>query len=103
MEKPSTSPSPSSRLIPVSKWPEFHPWPPPGGLRHLIFHARENGFSAAVVRIGRRVLIDEAAFFTWAKAHGKGKATTGTPPDAATSPAVPIAAAPESPQAAPRT
>lgn len=52
-----------SRLIPVEDWPNFHPWPPVGGLRHLLFHRRSNGFERAVVRSGRRLLIDEAAFF----------------------------------------
>lgn len=57
----------SPRLIPVKKWPELYPWPPIGGLRHLIFHADSNGFSEVIVRVGRRVLIDEVAFFAWAK------------------------------------
>lgn len=53
------------RLIPVTKWNEHHAWPPQGGLRHLIFHAQDNGFEKAIRRAGRRVLIDEAAFFEW--------------------------------------
>ena len=63
----------STRLIPVPDWNKFHPWPPPGGLRHLIFHEASNGFDAVVVRIGRRVLIDETAFFTWAEKHRSEK------------------------------
>lgn len=54
-----------TRLIPVSKWNEFHAWPPIGGLRHLIFNEKTNGFKKVVRRAGRRVLIDEAAFFQW--------------------------------------
>ncbi len=54
-----------TRLIPVPKWNHHHDWPPPGGLRHLIFHADSNGFSRVVRRIGRTVLIDESAFFEW--------------------------------------
>jgi hypothetical protein len=57
--------SKSTTLIPVNKWPERHPWPPIGGLRHLIFNAKVNGFDKVVKRAGRRVLIDEAAFFAW--------------------------------------
>jgi hypothetical protein len=57
-------PTPPTRLIPVTEWSKHHEWPPIGGLRHLIFNARHNGFDA-VRRIGRRVLIDEAAFFAW--------------------------------------
>ena len=36
-----------------------------GGLRHLVFHADRNGFDKVVKRAGRRVLIDEEAFFEW--------------------------------------
>ena len=28
------------RLIPVTKWNDYHPWPPIGGLRHLIFYEK---------------------------------------------------------------
>ncbi len=54
-----------TRLIPVTRWVEYHDYPPIGGLRYLIFHAKSNGFSKCVRRVGRRVLIDEAAFFEW--------------------------------------
>ena len=55
-----------SKLIPVTRWNDYHVWPPIGGLRHLIFYEKTNGFSACVVRVGRRVLIDEDKFFEWA-------------------------------------
>ena len=29
----------SNRLFTVKQWTETHPWPPLGGLRHLIFNA----------------------------------------------------------------
>ena len=58
-----------SRLIPVTKWNEYHQWPPLGGLRHLIFHADKNGFDKVIKRCGRRVLIDEVAFFSWMEAQ----------------------------------
>ncbi len=67
--------APDRRLIPAAKWHQFHPWPPAGGLRHLIFFGKSNGFDSVVRRIGRRVLIDEAAFFAWADRHG-GSAMT---------------------------
>jgi hypothetical protein len=54
---------PSSRLIPVPDWNKHHSWPPQGGLRHLIFNEKTNGFATAFKRVGRRVLIDEAEFF----------------------------------------
>lgn len=62
MEQPTIN---ATKLIPVNKWNEHHEWPPIGGLRHLIFNAEKNGFDAVIKRCGRRVLIDEAAFFLW--------------------------------------
>ena len=56
---------PSNRLIPVTEWNKHHTWPPLGGLRHLVFHEATNGFARVVKRVGRRVLIDERAFFEW--------------------------------------
>jgi hypothetical protein len=55
----------ATRLITVPDWPKYHPWPSQAGLRYLIFHATRNGFVTAIRRCGRRVLIDEAAFFAW--------------------------------------
>ena len=63
---PSKHVGSKTQLIPVSQWNERHPWPPKGGLRHLIFFAETNGFNKVIRRIGRRVLIDEEAFFEWA-------------------------------------
>lgn len=70
---PSTSVGSATQLIPVSRWNERHTWPPAGGLRHLIFFAETNGFNKVIRRIGRRVLIDEAAFFDWASTQGAQK------------------------------
>ncbi len=57
------------RLIPLTEWPKYHEWPPIGGLRHLVFHADSTGFNQVVRRVGRRVLIDENAFFAWVNAN----------------------------------
>ena len=45
------------------KYPDF----PIGGIRHLIFHEKTNGLAdcGVIVRIGRKVLIDEAKFLNW--------------------------------------
>lgn len=53
----------STRLIPVPEWSSHHSWPPIGGLRHLIFNKETNGFKKAFKRVGRRILVDESAFF----------------------------------------
>jgi hypothetical protein len=62
-----------TRLIAVPAWNKYHEWPPVGGLRHLIFHAKRNGFDHVVRRVGRRVLLDEAAFFAWVEKTGAKK------------------------------
>lgn len=59
------------RLIPITKWNDYHPHPPIGGLRSLVFNASTNGFDHCIRRIGRRVLIDEAAFFEWVESQNK--------------------------------
>jgi len=61
----ANGPGDHARLIPLTEWNDYYPWPPMGGLRHLVFHAERNGFDKVVKRAGRRVLIDEKAFFEW--------------------------------------
>ena len=58
------------RLIPVTDWNSYHPYPSTSGLRHLIFHGKANGFNRVVRRIGRRVLISEKDFFLWVDQQG---------------------------------
>ena len=72
-ETGSVSPYPTPRLIPVTSWYRYHPWPSTGGLRHLIFNASSNGFDKVIRRVGRRVLINEPAFFQWADTEGGTK------------------------------
>ena len=75
----------STRWIPVPKWNDYYDWPPPGGIRHLIFNAEErvnskgdvipgNGFASAFKRVGRTVLIDDVEFWDIAieKNHREG-------------------------------
>lgn len=47
-----------------------------GGLRHLIFHAHENGLdeAKAILRLGRKVLIDEGRFFAWVEQQSHQRA-----------------------------
>lgn len=44
-----------------------------GGLRALIFNENQNGLAkcGAIVRVGRKVLIDDAKFFAWVQAQNK--------------------------------
>lgn len=41
-------------------------------LRWLIFNAEHNGLNQAIVRIGRRVLIDEPSFNRWLDRQREG-------------------------------
>ncbi len=45
-----------------------------GGIRSLVFNERTNGLAkaGAIVRIGRKVLIDEIKFFAWVEAQNGG-------------------------------
>lgn len=65
--------SPRTRFIPAPAWPDYHPWPKIGGLRNLIFNRGTNGLDkfGVIKKVGKRVLIDEAAFFEWVSSHGK--------------------------------
>ncbi len=44
-----------------------------GGIRHNIFHEKTNGLSesGAIVRNGRRVLINEGKFFIWLESQNE--------------------------------
>jgi hypothetical protein len=57
----------------VKQFCERHPAFTTGGLRSLIFNETQNGLakSGAIVRIGRKVLIDEGKFFAWVKAQNE--------------------------------
>lgn len=59
----------TAQLLTIRQFCAKYPWPPEGGLRWLVFNAQENGFAKCIVRIGRRVLIDEQAFANWAEDH----------------------------------
>ena len=60
-------------LSTVNQFTEKHPAFNLGGLRALIFNEHANGLakSGAIVRIGRKVLIDETRFFAWVESQNK--------------------------------
>jgi hypothetical protein len=59
----STTSSPT--LLTVKQFCQQHPAFTPGGLRWLLFHRQTNGLHCAVLKVGRRVLIDVDQFFCW--------------------------------------
>ena len=57
----------------VKQFSESHPAFTVGSLRALIFNSNTNGLneSGAVVRINRKVLINEGRFFDWVELKNK--------------------------------
>lgn len=71
------TPNPETQTVPptfftVKQFCQRHEWAAPGGVRHLIFNAEQNGFSKCIKRIGRKVLIDESAVFLWIEEKNAG-------------------------------
>jgi len=60
----------------VNQFCERHPVFKVGGIRHLIFNEKTNGLaeSGAIVRIGRKITINEEKFFTYIESLNKGVA-----------------------------
>lgn len=54
-----------TRYIPLTRWGDFHPYPSTSALRSLVFNAKTNGFDKVIRRIGKRILIDETAWFEY--------------------------------------
>jgi hypothetical protein len=54
---------------------EKNPWETIGGLRHKIFHSKNNGLdeSGAIVRVGRKILINDPKYFSWIEGGQKGR------------------------------
>lgn len=56
-----------SRLIPLTKWNDYHVWPTQGGLRHLYAFRNKKQCDQVFCKAAGRVLVDEEAFFEWAR------------------------------------
>ncbi len=57
----------NTRLIPLTKWNDYHVWPSLGGLRHLYAFRTKKECEKIFFKAAGRVLIDEEAFFDWAR------------------------------------
>jgi hypothetical protein len=66
-EQPTTFQASQRSLLNVNQFTERHPAFTVGALRWMIFNAQSNDFqkSGALIRLGKRVLIDEEKFFQW--------------------------------------
>lgn len=54
-----------NKIVTKKQFVERHPWVTTGGLSHLIYMAKKNGFDSCLLRIGTRVLIDENRVEKW--------------------------------------
>ncbi len=64
---------PYTRIIPLTKWNDYHPWPTTSSLRRMLRNSEKTGFDRVVIHIGKRLLIDERKFFEWVNAQQKGE------------------------------
>lgn len=68
-ESQSHSCAPS--FLTIRQYAERYPWPSESGLRWMVFHAKSNGLESALIRVGKRIVLDLAAFNVWVRSHGK--------------------------------
>jgi hypothetical protein len=59
-------------LLTVRQFSQKHTAFPEGGLRHYIFYSDQNGMAeyGAILRNGRKILLDEEKFFHWVVDRG---------------------------------
>jgi hypothetical protein len=64
---------PANIYFTVPQLAKRHPAFSNGCLRWLIYNAEKNGLEdcGALIRIGRKIIIDEALFLSWIKAQAK--------------------------------
>jgi len=53
----------------VKQTSEKHPAFTEGSIRWMIFNSKFNGASVWIRKVGRKILIDDAAFVNWINAH----------------------------------
>ena len=59
----------TSQFFTVEQFAQKYPAFTVPSLRWLLFNRESNGLDAAVVQLGRKVLIDEQAFVAWLRSH----------------------------------
>ena len=63
--KANTMSDPKNKLYTIAQLCARHPWLKEKAMRWLLYNADENGIGRCVIRVGRRVLIDENSFEDW--------------------------------------
>lgn len=61
------------QILTVKQFAQRHTWITLAGLRWLLFNRRSNGLQAsgAIIRMGRKILIDEQEFLRWLRHRGR--------------------------------
>ncbi len=54
-----------SKYLTVKQMADRHPAFSESSLRYHIFNEHTNGFSKVIIRVGRKVLLNEEAFLGW--------------------------------------
>lgn len=71
--------APADRYMTVPMLAEAYPAFPEASLRWLLFKRASNGLEAAVIRVGRRLLISEAGWRAWLEGNREAKPPAPTP------------------------
>ena len=71
----ATTTSPNRVLLTVRQFAERHPFLTESSLRFQIFNRASNRLesSGAIVRLGRKILIDEDKYFGWVDGQQEGQ------------------------------
>ncbi|MBS0236397.1 MAG: hypothetical protein JSS50_03545 [Proteobacteria bacterium] len=66
-------------LLTVKQLVQKHPCFTLGGMRYYIFYAKTNGLEAsgAILRLGRKLLIDEEKFIGWIESQNVNSKAAG--------------------------
>lgn len=74
----SNATPPLSSLLTVRLFAEKYPVFTKSILRSWVFYRTENGFEQCVVRIGRKLLINETSVFEWINRQNEESKQTGS-------------------------
>ena len=64
-------PVPTPTFLTVKQYAERYPYPSESSLRWHLFHSSTNGLESAVIRIGKRIVLDLDALNAWIRSHKK--------------------------------
>jgi hypothetical protein len=57
------------KFLTVKQYAERYPYPSESALRWMLFHSSTNGLESAVIRVGRRIILDLDALNAWLRSQ----------------------------------